>query len=68
MLDYDAGELLVQFEYRGQPLSVKASINGYAAVRLKEHPYSPRSRTILAKHQAKAMDIASVAIYPIHRD
>jgi hypothetical protein len=28
----------VQFEYRGREVSVKASIRGYAAAWLKEHP------------------------------
>jgi hypothetical protein len=37
-MDFGAGELLVQFEYRGRNVSVKASINGYAAAWLKEHP------------------------------
>lgn len=68
MLDYDAGELLVQFEYRGRPVSVKASINGYAAAWLREHPYSSRSRCSKVEHERKAKNIASVAVYSILRD
>ncbi len=68
MLDYDAGELLVQFEYRGQPVSVKASINGYAAAWLKAHPHGPRTKIPRQKHEEKAKEIASVAVYSILRD
>ncbi len=68
MMDYEAGELLVQFRYRGYPVSVKASVNGYAAAWLKEHPYSHRSRSTRVDHERKAKDVASVAIYSILRD
>lgn len=68
MLDYDNGELLIQFEYRGRPVSVKASINGYAAAWLKEHPWSIRTKAPRHKHEAKAKEIASVAVYSILRD
>lgn len=44
MADDEAQEIFVQFEYRGRPVSVKASIRGYAAAWLKAHPYSTRSR------------------------
>lgn len=68
MIDDALGEVLVQFEYRGRQCSVKASIKGYAAAWLKEHPYSPRTRVTPTQHQKKAMDIASVAVYSILRD
>lgn len=68
MLDYDAGELLVQFEHRGRPVSVKASINGYAAAWLKEHPWSTRAKSPKDKYELKAKEIASVAVYSILRD
>lgn len=68
MLDDEAGELLVQFEYRGQMVSVKASMKGYAAAWLKEHPYTSRMQKSKAQHEAKAMEVASVAVYSILRD
>lgn len=68
MMDWDAGELLVQFEFRGTPVSVKASVNGYAAAWLKEHPFSPRSRGSKIDHERKAKQIAGVAVYSILRD
>jgi len=69
MIDDGLGEVLVQFEYKGRPVSVKASIKGYAAAWLKEHPYNPgRTRSTRQQHERKAMDIASVAVYSILRD
>jgi hypothetical protein len=68
MMDYERGELLVQFEYRGMPVSIKASINGYAAAWLKEHPYRYRYNYDKTTHERKAKDIASIAVYSIVRD
>lgn len=68
MADDEAQEILVQFEYRGRPVTVKASIRGYAAAYLRQHPYSHRSRTSKVEHERKAMNIASVAVYSILRD
>lgn len=68
MMDYEHGELLVQFKYRGRSVSVKASINGYAAAWLKEHPWSYRMRGAKLEHEQKAKKIAGVAVYSILRD
>lgn len=69
MADDEAGEVLVQFEYRGRPVSVKASVKGYAAAWLREHPYNPsRSRSSKVDHERKALNIASIAIYSLLRD
>jgi hypothetical protein len=68
MTDDAAGELLVQFEYRGRKVSVKASVNGYAAAWLREHPWSSRTKSTKVQHERKARDIASVAVYSILRD
>jgi hypothetical protein len=68
MLDIGAGELLVQFEYRGRQISVKASANGYAQRWLKEHPYSSRMKSTRAQHEAKAKEIGAIAVYSILRD
>jgi hypothetical protein len=68
MVDDAAGELLVQFEYRGKMVSVKASTKGYAAAWLKENPWSSRRSLTKAAHERKAMDIAGVAVYSILRD
>lgn len=68
MMDWNAGELLVQFKYRDYPITVKASVNGYAAAWLKEHPWSHRARGSKIEHERKAKQIASVAVYSILRD
>jgi hypothetical protein len=69
MVDDGEGTILVQFEYRDRQCSVKASIKGYAAAWLREHkpvrtPDAERQRAL----EAKAMTIASVAVYSILRD
>lgn len=58
----------VQFEYRGRMVDVKASISGYAAAWLREHPYSYRIKGSKAEHERRALNIASVAVYSILRD
>lgn len=68
MIDDEAGEILVQFEWRGRQCQVRASIRGYAAAWLKAHPYSSRTRSSLKEHERKALEIASVAVYSILRD
>lgn len=68
MSDDEEQTILVQFEYRGRPVSVKASIKGYAQAWIKEHPLHANHRRTLAEHERKAIDIASVAVYSILRD
>lgn len=68
MIDDAAGEVLVQFEYRGRQCSVKANTKGYASAWLKAHPYTSRTKCTLAQHQRKAVDIASIAVYSVLRD
>lgn len=68
MQDDSEGVLLVQFEYRGQMVSVKASINGYAQAWLNEHPHTNRMRSTKVAHERKAKEIASVAVYSVIRD
>lgn len=68
MVDDDRQEVLVQFSYNGRDVSVKASIRGYAAAWLKEHPYGPRVRRSKVEHERRAMEIASTAVYSLLRD
>jgi hypothetical protein len=68
MMNWGSGELLIQFEYRGRPVSMKASVNGYALAWLKEHPYNARSRGTKADYEKKAKQVASIAVYSILRD
>ena len=68
MLDDAEGSLLIQFEYRERRVSVKASMTGYAASWLKEHPHSNRMKKTKAQHEAEAMDVARIAVFSILRD
>lgn len=68
MMDYDKGELLVQFEHRGIPVSVKASIKGYAAAWLRANPYSSRKQCSKVEHEKKALEIGGTAVYSVLRD
>ncbi len=68
MIDYDKGELLVQFEWNGQQVSFPANFKGYAAAWLKDNPYTSRMRRTKQEHEQKAIDIGSVAVYSILRD
>ena len=68
MIDDEAQEIMVQFEYRGRPVSVRASIRGYAAAWLKAHPYTYRMRGSKIEHERKALAIAGLAVYSILRD
>jgi len=68
MMDFDKGELLVQFDYRGRQVSVKASVSGYAAAWLKEHPFNNWTRISKIAHERKAKEIGATAVYSILRD
>jgi hypothetical protein len=68
MTDWEAGVLMVQFEWRGKQVSFPANFKGYAAAWLKEKPYTSRMRCTKAEHEAKALEIGSIAVYSILRD
>lgn len=68
MIDDAERSLLVQFEYRSRPVSVKASMHGYAVAWLKAHPHSNRMQKTKLQHEAQAMEIASIAVFSILRD
>ena len=61
MVDDGAGELLVQFEYRGRQVSVKASTKGYAAAWLKEKPWTTRMHCTRQQHEATRRAIVRAA-------
>ncbi len=68
MEDWAAGDLIVQFEHGGRQVTLHASIRGYAAAWLREHPWSNTSRIGRQAHERRAMAIAGVAVYSILRD
>lgn len=68
MVDNELGEVRVMFSWNGRQIVIPASMRGYAAAWLKEHPYSHRTRGTLADHEKKASNIARIAVYSILRD
>lgn len=68
MTDNEAGELIVQFSYRGRDVSAKASYRGYAAAWMKEHPFGPRTRGSRADYERKALKQAEISVCSVLRD
>ncbi|MET3414780.1 hypothetical protein [Methylobacterium sp. 1030] len=69
MMDFENKKLIVQFRYRDMPITIEASMAGYAAAWLKEHPFNPRHhRGGKQKHEAKAVEVAGRAVYSVVRD
>lgn len=68
MVDDENKQIIVQFKYRDKHITIPASIQGYAAAWLKEHPYTHRTKATKVNHERKAMEVASVAVYSILRD
>lgn len=68
MMDWERGELLVQFEHRGRQVTARASVNGYAKAWLKAHPYTSRTRGSQINHECRAKKIGGIAVYSILRD
>jgi hypothetical protein len=68
MMNFETGELLVQFTYREKQVSVKASAKGYAIAWLKKNPFTHRTRSSKTEYEKKALQIGSVAVYSILRD
>lgn len=69
LTDDEDRSITVQFEFQGRMVSIRASMRGYAAAWLKEHPFNAsRHRMSLKQYERKALDIASIAVYSILRD
>ena len=68
MEDFANGLVIVQFEHRGRHVIVKASVRGYAAAWLREHPWSRRHRGTEIEHQRQAVNLANVAVWSVLRD
>lgn len=68
MTDWDAGVLLMQFEWNGVKVSFPANFKGYASAYLKEYPWNNRKQATQKQWEDKALEIASTAVYSILRD
>jgi hypothetical protein len=68
MENFERGEVVAQFEYRGRKVSIQANAKGYALAWLRAHPWTARMRCGRAKHEAKALRQGQIAVYSILRD
>ena len=68
MDDIAAGLVIIQFEYKDRIVEVRASIKGYAARWLKEHPHNNRTRCNRIDHERKALAQAAISVYSVLRD
>lgn len=59
---------LIQFEWRERRVELRGSWGGYAAMWLKENPYTSRRRCTEDEHKRKAMEIAQMAVCSMLRD
>ncbi len=66
--DSDAGTVAVQFKYRGRNVHIEASARGWAAMYLREEPWSPRRKGSRAQYEAKALAQGNIAVYSMLRD
>jgi hypothetical protein len=68
MEDYDRGDLIVQFTWCGRNVTIRASGKGYAALWLKRHPRSTRTRATKPEYEQRALAIGKIAVYSVLRD
>lgn len=68
MEDYAKGEVLVQFEWKGKRVVMKANARGYAALWLRQHPWTNKSGVTREGREQRALQIGQTAVYSILRD
>lgn len=68
MDDFEKQELILAFKYRNQPVQLKASARGWAALYLRENPHTTRHRTSKQQYEKNALEQGMVAINSILRD
>ena len=60
--------LLLAFTYRGRAVQLQASASGWAALYLKENPWTPRRKKTREKWERAALDQGMIAVNSILRD
>ncbi len=68
MDEFAEHSVLLAFRHRGRPVQLKASAKGWAAMYLREHPYSHRMRATKHDHEQAALQQGYIAINSILRD
>jgi hypothetical protein len=68
MDDFEKHEIVLAFTHRGRPIQLRASAKGWAAMYLKENPYTPRRRASRVEHETAALRQGQIAVNSILRD
>lgn len=68
MDEFETHTLILQFEWRGIPVTLKASAQGWANAYLKEHPYTHRTRGTQRDYELKWLRQGEIAVNSILRD
>jgi hypothetical protein len=68
MENFDKGEVIVQFEWRGHRVMIRANAKGYAAIWLRQNPHTYRMLTTKQDHDQRALKRGQMAVWSILRD
>lgn len=68
MDDFDNFEVMLAFTHRGRPIQLKASAKGWAAMFLKENPYTHRRKGSRQEWEQAALRQGLIAVNSILRD
>jgi hypothetical protein len=68
MDDFDKHEILLAFMHRGRSMQLRASAKGWAAMYLKENPYTHRRTGNRQEYERKALHQGQIAVNSILRD
>ena len=63
-----AGEFIIQFQYKGLPVSLPFSSDGVFEAYQRTEPWSPRRRCSVAQHEENLRDQANRSIYRLAED
>ena len=68
MDDFEKHEIVLAFTHRDRPIQLRASAKGWAAMYLKENPYTTRRRASRIEHESAALRQGHIAVNSILRD
>lgn len=68
MDEFEQQSILLAFTHRGRPVQLRASAKGWAAMYLRQHPWSSRMRSSRRDYELAALQQGFVAINSILRD
>lgn len=66
--DQTKGTVAVQFVYRDRTVQVEASAKGWAAMYLRQEPWSSRRKGTKEQYELKAIAQGQIAVYSMLRD